>query len=249
MSEEKKIPLIIAHRGASAHAPENTLASFLLAVEHKADAIELDAKLTADKEIVVIHDQTLDRTTNGIGRVKDKKLKEIKLLDAGFSYSPDFRGEKIPTLLEVFEAVGEKLMINVELTNYSTPRDSLPDLVVELVRKMKLEDSILFSSFNPLNLMRVRRLMPEAKVAILASEGAAGSVSRSFIGKWFSPDYFHPHYQDVSRELIEREHKAGRKVNVWTVDAPSEMQKLVQWKIDGIITDDPLLARHVVGEK
>ncbi|HBY09528.1 MAG TPA: glycerophosphodiester phosphodiesterase, partial [Chloroflexi bacterium] len=119
-------PAIFAHRGASAYAPENTLAAFKLAVDQGADAIELDAKLCADGQIIVIHDQTVERTSNGAGKVADLPLSALQELDAGSWFGLEFKGEPIPTLDEVFEAVGQKIFINIELTNYASPRDLLP---------------------------------------------------------------------------------------------------------------------------
>jgi len=143
----RKKPLIIGHRGASAHAPENTIAAFQLALKFGADAVELDAKLSADGAIVVIHDQTVDRTTNGQGKISEFSLTEIKKLDAGSKFDLQFEGEAIPTLEEVFEVVGGKLLINVELTNYAMPNDDLPERVAELVKRMKME-MVLFFQFS-----------------------------------------------------------------------------------------------------
>src|SRR5512145_3196062 len=116
-------PLIFAHRGASAHAPENTLAAFELAIAQNADALELDVKLSADGHAVVIHDTTVDRTTGSEGRVKDLSLAELRSLDAGTFFSEKYSGERIPTMEEVFESVGKRILINVELTNSNSPRD------------------------------------------------------------------------------------------------------------------------------
>ena len=118
-------PLIFAHRGASAHAPENTLAAFELALAQGADGIELDVKLSADGHAVVIHDAAVDRTTGAHGMVKDLSLAELRALGAGSFFSEKFSAEKIPMLEEVFEAVGKRTFINVELTNYKTPHDQL----------------------------------------------------------------------------------------------------------------------------
>jgi len=243
---QSALPLIYAHRGACAYAPENTLAAFRLAVQHCADAVELDAKLTADGEVVVFHDQILDRTTDGSGRLADKTLTELKKLDAGAWFSAQFAGEPIPTLDEVFEAVAAHLRINVELTNYATPNDNLVARVVDLVRRRSLQDKVLFSSFHPLNLIKAKRLLPEVPVAILALKGKAGALARSFVGRWISPDYIHPYYSDVNALWIERQHALGRKVNVWTVNAPEDIRNLIRWDVDGIITDDPRLARQIM---
>ena len=238
--------LIIAHRGASAHAPENTLAAFQLAESHHADAIELDAKLSADGQIVVIHDQSVDRTTNGVGKVHRLTLQELQTLDAGSWFSSAYGGEKIPTLRQVFETVGEKLFINVELTNYATPNDALPQVVAELVLEFNIVERILFSSFNPFNLSKVKRRIPSAQLALLALPGKPGFLSRSSIGRWFSPRFIHPHLTDVSKASIEQEHARNRKVNVWTVNQPADMHRLLSWQIDGLITDDPHLAKETL---
>src|SRR5512135_2653183 len=123
--QPRPTPLVLAHRGASLHAPENTLAAFTLAADQGADGIELDVKLTRDGSIVVMHDATVDRTTTGHGRVSDLTLSEIKALDAGSNFEPQFAQERVPLLEEVFAAVAGRLMINIELTNYASRRDGL----------------------------------------------------------------------------------------------------------------------------
>src|ERR1035437_4069566 len=157
-------PILFAHRGASAFAPENTLASFKRALEDGAEAIELDVKLTSDGKVVVLHDQTVNRTTDGHGDVRAMSLADVQLLDAGSCFSPEFAGEPVPTLDEVFSAVGKKLFINIEITNYATPTDALPLRVPELVRSHELEDWVMFSSFNALNLIRLRGMLPQIPV-------------------------------------------------------------------------------------
>lgn len=242
-------PLIIAHRGACAHAPENTLAAFRLALDHDADGIELDAKLTPDGRVVVIHDQTVDRTTGSHGVVRKMTLDQLKQLDAGSSFNESFRGEPIPTLDEVFEAVGGRTLINVEITNYTSVMDALPDRIADLVIHYGLQGSVFFSSFHPLNLIRIKRRLPESPVAILTIPGPAGSLLRGGLSRGFSPNFIHPYFADVTRKFVEAEHNRIRRVNVWTVDDPGEMQRLFNLQIDGIITDDPRLARRVLEEK
>ncbi len=145
-------PILFAHRGASIHAPENTLPAFELALEQGADGVELDAKLSADGKVVVIHDPTVDRTTDGHGKVSQLSYAELKSLDAGAHFDGPFRGTRIPGLAEVFESIGERSIINVELTNYATPMDRLVDKVCELVKAHGLEQRIIFSSFLGRNL-------------------------------------------------------------------------------------------------
>lgn len=238
-------PLVIAHRGASRYAPENTLAAFRLAVEQGADAVELDAKLSADGEVVVIHDPTTDRTTGFRGEVRQLSLRQLKSLDAGSFFSAQFSGEPVPTLAEVFEAVGEQVLINVELTNYTSPGDALVEKVVALVQKYHLEERVLFSSFHPLNLFRAQRLLPQVPTAILALPGRAGWWARAGWMRRVSPWFVHPYFTDVTARYIAHQHTCNRKVNVWTVNAIADMTHLVEDGVDGLITDDPPAARQV----
>lgn len=240
---------IISHRGASAHAPENTLAAFKLAVDQGADGVELDAKMTADGQIVVIHDQTVDRTTGAHGTVRAMTLAQLKSLDAGSFFAPAFKGEPIPTLEEVFLAIGSRTLINVEITNYTSVWDALPDKICDLVKKLGLQEHIIFSSFHPLNLIRAKRRLPEVPVALLTEAGAAGRLLRGPLGRLAAPKFIHPYYTDVTEASLALEHRRGRRVNVWTVDQPEDIRRLLRIGIDGIITDDPRLARQIAEEK
>jgi glycerophosphoryl diester phosphodiesterase len=240
-------PTIFAHRGASAHAPENTLAAFELAVRQQADGIELDAKLTADGEVVVIHDQTVDRTTASSGRVGEMTLAELRELDAGSHFDIAFRGEPIPTLEEVLEAVGRQVYVNIELSNYTTPFDALPEKVLALVKRHGMLPRVLFSSFNPLALRKIHRLMPKAPLGLLSWPGIRGAWARSWLGKMLVPyQSLHPCLQDCSAELVQRVHQAGHRIFVFRVNQADEMRQLFTMEVDGIFTDDPLLARRVL---
>jgi len=242
-------PTIFAHRGASKYAPENTLKAFELAVAQNADALELDAKLCADGQIVVFHDQTIDRTTNGTGKVLDLPLSTLKELDAGSWFGDDFSGEAIPTLGEVLETVGKKISINIELTNYASPRDQLPDKVAHLVKKHNLQDTILFSSFNPLALRRVHQLLPEIPIGLLALPGFAGAWARSQVGSWLVPHQaLHPEFEDTTKKLVSYQHTKGHRVYSWTINEGAAMRLLFQRGVDGIFTDDPLLALKIRAE-
>jgi len=235
-------PAIIAHRGASAYAPENTLASFELALRQGADAIELDAKLSADGQVVVIHDHTVNRTTDGFGRVKDLSLAELRKLDAGSHFDITYQGEPIPTLDEVFKAVGQLTFINVELTNYQSWSDSLPARVAAMVKRHKLQRRVFFSSFNPLALIQIRRLVPEAPTGLLALPGKSGAWARSWPGRLVGYHALHPEAGDVTEALVESVHRREQRVFVWTVNREEEMRRLFSNGVDGIFTDDPLLA-------
>lgn len=238
--------VIFAHRGACALAPENTISSFELAVTHQADAIELDAKLSKDGVVMVIHDPTLERTTNGIGRVNEHTLAELKTLDAGSKFNTKFAGEKIPTLEEVFAAVGKKVLVNVELTNYSSPKDDLILKVAEVVKQQNMQNRVLFSSFLPKNLTMIKDLLPDAPVALLCLGGLAGVISRSFFLKHISPAIIHPYLADVDPVYVWSEHRRHRRVHVWTVNAEQDIKHMLAMRVGGIFTDDPQKARKIM---
>ncbi len=236
-------PILFAHRGACSYAPENTLAAFELALRQGADAIELDAKLCADGHVVVIHDQTVDRTTDGQGNVRDLSLSSLRQLDAGSHFDVAFKGEGIPTLDEVFKAVGHITIINVELTNYASISDALPDKVAALVKRHKLSRRVIFSSFNVIALRRIHRLLPEVPLGFLALPGSKGWIVRSWIGKLLVPyQTLNPEFNDVTPRLIASQHQRGRGVLTYTVNKEEDLQRMFELGVDGVFTDDPLLA-------
>ena len=241
-------PVIIAHRGDSVHAPENTLAAFNLAMQNGAVAIEFDVKLTIDGHVVVIHDQTADRTTDGSGRVTQMRLAELKELDAGSWFSAQFRSEHIPTLDEVFTGLDKRLYMNIELTNYTTPFDALVPRVVELVKRHNLQSRILFSSFYARNLKHVQTLLPEVPYGLLTLPGWMGMWGRTF-GWRAHYQTFHPHYSDVYSSMVNRVHAQGKRLNVWTVNGEADMRRMLGMGVDGLITDDPASARRLLGRK
>jgi len=249
MFKNSSRPIIFGHRGASAHAPENSIASFKMAVEHGADFIELDVKLSLDGVVMVIHDQTVDRTTNGTGMVNQLTYDMLKELDAGGKFDVKFAGEKLPTLDEVFKAVGKDIFVNVELTNYSSQTDDLIPKVAEVVKANEMQDRVLFSSFLPGNLKRIRALLPTTPVAILCLPGFAGSFSRSFFCMGVSPEIVHPYLTDVTAASVKREHKRGRRVHVWTVNEEADLRRLIAIGVDGIFTDDPQKAITILENK
>ena len=241
-------PVIFAHRGASAYAPENTLIAFNLAVEQGADGIELDVKLSADGHVVVVHDSTLERTTGAPEQVKDMALDDLRALDAGSFFSEKFNGEKIPTLEEVFDALGKKTLINVELTNYTTRHDQLVETVCMLVKRFGLRDRVLFSSFLGANLSEVRSYLPRAQTGLLALPGILGAWHRSFGFAFGKFDALHPNLGNTTQEQIYFVHRLNRRVHVWTVNEARDMRRLFKWGVDAIFTDDPPMAVKVRGE-
>jgi glycerophosphoryl diester phosphodiesterase len=243
-----KQPTIFAHRGSSKYAPENTLTAFKLAIEQHADAIELDARLSSDGRVVVIHDQTVDRTTNAFGRVDGLTFEELRRLDAGSQFDASFKGERIPSLAEVFEMVGNQIFMNIELKNYSYPNDDLPARVIELVRNYSLEQSILLSSFNPIALLRAHHLISDVPLGLLTVRGKKGTLARSWLGRVIPHQALHPAWKDVNLKLVSNNHQRGYRVHPYTVNEPMVMRDLFRTGVDGIYTDDPPLARKVAAD-
>lgn len=240
-------PILLAHRGDLAHAPENTLPSFIQAIQKGADGVELDAKLTADGHVIVIHDESVDRTTNGTGKVASFTLEAIRKLDAGLWFDAKFSGTRVPLLEEVFETLGKDKLINIELTNYFSPRDGLVKKVCELIKHHNNAGQIIFSSFLPSNLKIANQTLPEVPRGLLALPGIMGLWARSF--GFMLGDYqaLHPHLTNTSREQIQRAHKVKRRIHVWTANLPADVQRLRDWGVDGMFTDDPAAAVQALG--
>lgn len=241
-------PTIFAHRGASAYAPENTLSAFELAIEHGADAIEFDVQLSADDQVVVIHDSTVDRTTDGSGRVRQLTLSVLKQLDAGAYFDSAFLDERIPTLDEVFDAVGNRILMNIELKPEFSSRYLLPEKVAQAIRRHHMQARVLFSSFDPLILRQMKRFLPEIPCGLLALPGFGGWLMRSLVGKIYRFEALHPHYSSVSARMVQEIHHSGQRLHVYTVNQPEQMARLFRLGVDGIFTDDPNLAVKTLRE-
>jgi glycerophosphoryl diester phosphodiesterase len=240
-------PLIIGHRGASAAAPQNTLAAFRKAMELGADGVELDVQLSADGVPVVMHDLTVDKTTDGTGRVADKMLAELEALDAGSKFSSQFAGERIPTLSQVFDALGGKLLVNVELKDFSPRGSGLEAPVVEVVRKHAMEKRVLFSSFNPFTVRRVKHLAPDIPAGLLYADDLPIYLRRAWLAPFITHEARHPHFSMVTEPLVRWCRARGLRVNTWTVDDPAEMRRLIALGVGGIISNVPDVLRQVVG--
>jgi glycerophosphoryl diester phosphodiesterase len=246
MPDHRK-PLNIAHRGASAYAPENTLAAFRLALEMGADGFELDVRLSADDHLVGVHDDTVDRTTDGSGPIRQKTLAELKALDAGARFAVRFAGERIPTLQEVFDLVaGSRAFVNVEIKTDSIKGDGLEEKLVALSRRYGLGERLLISSFNPFALWRMRRMAPDLPLALLYAED-----QRIYLrNRWFAflsrPDALNPSFRMATQEHVRWAKSKGYGLYVWTVGEEPEMRRLIALGVDGVITDKPDLLRQVL---
>lgn len=229
-------PLIIGHRGASADAPENTLAALVLAAEHGADGVEFDVQQTADGELVVIHDDTVDRTTNGTGVVTKMTLAQLRELDAG-------SGQSIPTLDEVFETLGQHILYNVEVKEISLRDRGTETAVSDRIHAHNLETRVIVSSFSPWAVRRARQhLTRSTPVALLREAGW-----QRFCYLLASGEADHPQNMLVDAAYMAWARQRGWRVNVWTVDEPVEAQRLVTLGVDGLITNKPKFLRQQLG--
>ena len=216
--------MIMGHRGAAALEPENTLLSIARAMEIGVDAVEIDVRLSKDKEIVVIHDSTVDRTTNGTGPVSSYALKEIKNLDAG-------KGEKIPTLDEVVDFIGNKVKLVIELKEEGTERK-----VVELIkRKKNLDDNVYVISFWHRLVKMVKEMDSRIKTGVLL----VGCPVDACIATQASSDALVMKYTFVNRKFVEIAHKEGLKVLIWNIDDRDLLKPYADMCVDGIGSNDP----------
>lgn len=247
--------LNVAHRGARTVAPENTIAAFELAADQGADGVELDVQLSADGAIVVIHNDTVDATTDGTGTVAEMPLAALRELDAGSHLSPEFAGERIPTLDEVFEAVGERLLINVELKALSPTGDGarlLAQAVVKAIRHHNLASRVLLSSFNPLALRAVKQIDRSLPAGYLYAPDLPlllrkGWLARPVIGRH---EARHPHYSMVDVRYMRWARRHHYRVNVWTVNDVEDIRRMRDLGVDMIISDRPDLVQDVLqGER
>ena len=232
-------PLVIAHRGASLLAPENTLSAFAKAKELGADGVELDIHPTQDGVLVVTHDEHTHRLTGVHGRVNRMTLDTLKKLDFGSHFSSQFRGEKIPTLEEVFELLKGRMWIDVEIKSLNIRDDGREKKLVELMRKWDMADQIEVSSFNIFALRRMAKLAPEIRRGYLFYEKQLGPSRRGGWAFYVKPYSFNISHALLRNGMVKRIHERGYRCWVWTVNEENQMQKLIEEGVDAIITDDP----------
>ena len=243
VSHTENPPLVIAHRGASAYRPENTLAAYTLALEQRADMIEIDLHLSRDGAIVIAHDAELARL-GGEGVIGDRSLEELKQLDAGQGGDGH---ATIPTLDEVLDAFGPRAPFNLELK--AAPGGTYPGLeaaTLEAVERRGLLDKTLFSSFHDEILEELRRLSPAARLAVLVDPRQAEPRRMLERADALGAEAVNPHFSLASPECIRDAHAAGLAVNAYTVDDPGLMQGLMDNGIDGLFTNCPDTLRALV---
>ena len=225
-------PLVIAHRGASARAPENTLAAFELAARLGADAIELDAQRCASGEVVVLHDDTLARTTGRVGLLRETAWNVLRTLDAG-------RGERIPLLAEVLAQTPPTLLVNVELKCDDLDDRGLTAATLRVIAAGGAEERVLLSSFNPLCLFRARTLAPRLPRALLFERSAPWPLRRALAAGPLGAVALHPQAVLASEAAVRGWRARGYAVAAWTVDDVEQARRLWRWGATGIITNVP----------
>ncbi len=238
-------PWIIAHRGYKKKYPENTLAAFLAAMDTGVPMIELDVTLSRDRRLVVIHDDTLDRTTNGQGPVGDQTLEQLKRLDAGSWFHSDFKGKQLPEFVEVLEMVKGRVIINIEIKSnaYEShhPPDAIEKQVVDLVMQKNAADKVLISSFNPEILRQISEIAGRPELALISSE-PADEHTLEFC-RHIHAFSWHPDHRIATEDQVKRMHDAGIRVFPYTVNTFEDYAAMRAMGVDGIITDDPEAAK------
>jgi len=239
-----KQPVIYAHRGASAQSPENTMAAFRKAIELGSGGIELDVHMTKDGEIVVIHDEVIDRTSNGTGKVKDLTFSELLRYDFGYWFSQEFSEEKIPTLEQVMTLLSDwDGVLNIEIKANDTGIESS---VIALIDKYRMRKRVIISAFNHYILVNVKRIDDAIETGALIME----TLYRPWeYAKRIGAGTIHPFYRAINQEIIGECLANGIDVNVFTVDRSEDIKMLAGAKVSGIITNVPDVALKSLSEE
>jgi len=242
-SEVRMKPLKIGHRGAAGYCPENTFASFYKAIESGVDYLEIDLQMTKDGELVIIHDSTVNRTTNGKGKVKDMTLQELQSLDAGSWFDPKFMGEKIPSLHEFLNEFAGKACLLIELKKPSL----YPNIEIKLAEELKSrgldqanDHRIIVQSFDRNALKRLHYLLPAVPLGVLVKNRSISRITDKdlkSLSNYIS--YVNPKKTMVSKRLIKRIQRHGFKTFIWTVKTKKEANLFSRLNIDGIVSDFP----------
>lgn len=236
----------IAHRGFSHIYPENTMLAFEKAVEAGCEGIELDVHFSRDGEIVIIHDENLDRTTNGKGNVWDYTAQQLRALDASAGFVGRYGINPIPTLREYFEFIKDKdVFTNIEIKNGIHLYPGLEQRLVEMIREFDLDDKTLFSSFNHFSMAECKKIAPHIPVALLTSSWmvGAGAYARSI-----NAEFVNPRYQSVTTETMQEMRQHGVQVQAWTINSEAVMRDMIKQGVYGVITDCPDIMHNVLSE-
>jgi glycerophosphoryl diester phosphodiesterase len=241
--------IIIAHRGASAQYPENTMAAFRGAVQMQADMIELDVMLSKDGVPVVFHDATLDAHSDGTGPVANHTLEELKKLDAGSWSGSTFSGEQIPTLEEVLKFSSQKIALNIEIKTESVTdevKGGVEQKSLDLVKKYGMEEHVIFSSFDYRAVAHLKELNPQVPVALLYNKRQSEGKLPSELVAAYKADAFNCSYRQLSKKRWKDLQSHRISTFIYTVDSPRRMKKLIKKGVSGIFTNKPDVLRGVV---
>jgi glycerophosphoryl diester phosphodiesterase len=228
----------IAHRGFSGAAPENTLAAVRAAIDIGADMAEVDVSLSADRRIVVMHDDTIDRTTNGSGEVVRFTLAELRELDAGSWFDPGFSDERIPTLEEVFAVAKNRILVNVEIKSEAVAR-GIVDHVCNEIRAHDMVHQVVVSSFSPRALVEMHSIAPEIRTAVLYNTELYKGRKAVEIVSGLEASVFNIKHQRLTGTLLRRCRENRIPVGVYTVNEPDRMRRLIARGVNAIFTDYP----------
>lgn len=235
-----------AHRGFSGKYPENTMLAFRKAVEAGADGIELDVQLTKDGEVVIIHDETIDRTTDGKGYVSDYTYEELSRFDASYIYKGKTEFNKIPTLREYLEMIKDTdLVTNIELKTGVKEYLGIEDKVWELIKEFKLEERVIISSFNHFSVMRMRELAPNLKYGLLSETWIIDAGKYTYD---LGIACYHPIQWNLTPEVIKEVKRYGIEINTWTVNTEDRIRYMIENGIDIIIGNFPDLTKKILKE-
>lgn len=236
---------VYAHRGYSGRYPENTMLAFQKAAETGCDGIELDVQLTKDGNVVVIHDEAVDRTTDGSGLVKDFTLEELKRLDAGAVKGGRFGVCPIPSFEEYCEWVSrQELVTNVEIKTGVYYYEDIEEKTLEIIKKYGLEKKVIFSSFNHLSLERLKALAPDIPCGALLEHAGLGNAG--YYCSRYGYAYYHPGIKGLTKETVENCRAHGIGVNVWTVNDMESLENTYEWGCSGIFTNYPGICKSWV---
>lgn len=237
-----------AHRGASGYFPENTMIAFEKAIELGCDAIETDVQMTSDGVLVLIHDEQIDRTTDGTGFVKDYTFSELRKFSAGSWYDKKFSSERIPTAEELIVLAKSKgIKINFELKTGIVLYPGIENKIIDLVYRYNMERNVILSSFNHYAMVECKNIDKNIMAGVLYTEGL---YRPSLYCKAIGCDAIHPDYHCVTEDIIREAKQSRIIINSYTVNDEKLMQKLLGWKIDGIITNYPdKLAKLIKAQK
>jgi glycerophosphoryl diester phosphodiesterase len=242
--------LNFGHRGASAYAPENTLSSFNLAFDMGADGVELDVSVTKDRVPVVIHDNRVDRTTDGHGAVGEMALAEVKRFDAGVLFGARYRGERIPTLEEVLDGPGRRGIVNIELKSGKLINVGLEAVAIaKVIQETQASDRVIVSSFNHFALSSIHAVDPQLPLGFLYFNRAPLSFSYLKSQPLARPTALHPRFTMVTPGFIQWARQRDYKINTWTVDDSDEMRRLITLEVDSIMTNKPDVLSQLLGRK